>query len=155
MTTQTRLQSDSPDHTRQLGEAIGRAIAPGDVVVLNGDLGAGKTTFTQGIARGMGVDEPVTSPTFVVSREMGEGRTGVRLTHVDAYRVWSLHEWDDLDVDLESGGAVIEWGERISEALPGDHLEVRLVGDGEVRTVIVTSHGPRSQRLLAALGESR
>lgn len=127
----------------------------GDVVVLNGDLGAGKTTLTQGIARGMGIDEPVTSPTFVVSREMGEGRGGVGLTHVDAYRVSSLHEWDDLDVDLDSRGVVIEWGERISAALPDDHLVVHLTGDDGVRIVVVTSNGSRSDRLLAALGEVR
>jgi tRNA threonylcarbamoyladenosine biosynthesis protein TsaE len=145
------IHSHSPEHTQRIGEVLGRAFAPGDVVVLDGDLGAGKTTFTQGIARGMGIDDPVTSPTFVVAREMPVGTSGIGLTHVDAYRISSLHEWDDLDLDVESGAMVIEWGERVVPALPEDQLEIRIVGDNHARTLTIAAHGPRSARLLAAL----
>jgi tRNA threonylcarbamoyl adenosine modification protein YjeE len=77
VSTPIEIHSDSAERTRRIGEALGRVFTPGDVVVLDGDLGAGKTTFTQGIARGMGIDDPVTSPTFVVAREMPGGAAGV------------------------------------------------------------------------------
>jgi tRNA threonylcarbamoyladenosine biosynthesis protein TsaE len=73
------------------------------------------------------------------------------LTHVDAYRITSVHEWDDLDLDVESAAMVIEWGERVVTALPADHLEIRIVGDDHARTLTIAAHGPRSTRLLAAL----
>lgn len=153
MTSSLEIQSDAPDRTRWIGEALGRALTSGDVVVLDGELGAGKTTFTQGIARGLGIEDPVTSPTFVVAREMPSGSSGVGLVHVDAYRVSSLHEWDDLDLDVESGATVIEWGERVVGALPADHLDVRINGEGDARTLSLESHGPRSARLLAFVEE--
>ncbi len=138
---------------------LGQALTPGDVVVLAGELGAGKTTFTQGLAQGMGIEDPVTSPTFVVAREMPIGTSGVGLVHVDAYRISSnrissLHEWDDLDLDLESVATVIEWGERVVAALPADHLDVRISGEGDARILSIQSHGPRSARLLAAVEQS-
>lgn len=154
MKSNLEFYSDSPERTRQIGEALGQAFTPGDVVALDGDLGAGKTTFTQGIARGMGIEDPVTSPTFVVAREMPIGSSGVGLVHVDAYRISSLHEWDDLDLDLESVATVIEWGERVVAALPADHLDVRINGEGDSRTLSIQSRGPRSARLLAAVEES-
>lgn len=138
---------------------LGQALTSGDVVVLDGELGAGKTTFTQGLAQGMGIEDPVTSPTFVVAREMPIGTSGVGLVHVDAYRISSnrissLHEWDDLDLDLESVATVIEWGERVVAALPADHLDVRISGEGDARILSIQSHGPRSARLLAAVEQS-
>lgn len=151
MTIRLELLSDSPERTQRIGEALGQVLTPGDVVVLDGDLGAGKTTFTQGVARGMGIEDPVTSPTFVVAREMPVGRLGVGLTHVDAYRVSSLQEWDDLDLDVGSRAMVVEWGERVALALPQDHLEIRLVGDDRARSLVIASHGPRSERLVTAL----
>lgn len=155
MTSRAVIRSDSPERTRRIGEALGQALTAGDVVVLDGDLGAGKTTFTQGIARGMRIEEPVTSPTFVVAREMSGGREGVGLLHVDAYRIHSLHEWDDLDVDLQTYATVIEWGERVADALPADRLEIRIIGEGDARTLSVESCGPRSAQLQAAMTESR
>ena len=155
MTDRVVLQSLSPEQTRRIGERIGQALTAGDVVVLDGELGAGKTTLTQGIARGLQIDEPATSPTFVVAREMPAGRAGVSLLHVDAYRISSLHEWDDLDVELEAHATVIEWGERVVGALPSDRLEVQLSrSDGDARTLVMSAHGDRSRRLLAAVGES-
>lgn len=151
MSRHLEIHSNSPEHTQRIGEVLGRTLAPGDVVVLDGELGAGKTTVTQGIARGMGIDDPVTSPTFVVAREMPAGRSGIGLTHVDAYRISSLHEWDDLDLDVESGAMVVEWGERVAAALPDDRLEIRMHDHDEARTLTITAHGPSSQRLLAAL----
>lgn len=155
MTSPVEIRSDSPERTRQIGESLGQALTPGDVVVLDGDLGAGKTTFTQGIASGMGIEDPVTSPTFVVAREMVGGRARVGLLHVDAYRIQSLHEWDDLDVDLQTYATVIEWGERVADALPSDRLEIRISGEDDVRTLTVESRGTRSARLQAAMTESR
>lgn len=148
------ISSQSPERTRCIGEVLGQALTPGDVVVLDGELGAGKTTFTQGLAQGMGIEDPVTSPTFVVAREMPIGSSGVGLVHVDAYRISSMHEWDDLDLDLESVATVIEWGERVVAALPADHLDVRISGEGDARILSIQSHGPRSARLLAAVEQS-
>ena len=151
MSSRLEIHSSSPERTQRIGEVLGRTLAPGDVVVLDGHLGAGKTTFTQGVARGMGIDDPVTSPTFVVAREMPVGTSGIGLTHVDAYRISSLHEWDDLDLDVESGAMVVEWGARVAPALPDDRLEIRMHGVDEARTLTITAHGPRSARLLAVL----
>jgi tRNA threonylcarbamoyl adenosine modification protein YjeE len=146
-----RLESASPAETRSIGQRLGRALRPGDVIVLEGDLGAGKTTFTQGIAVGMGIDEAITSPTFVLAREMPAGTTGVALTHVDAYRLTSLEEWDDLDIDFANTAVVIEWGARVQRALPGDRVAVRLEGDDASRTLYVTRHGSDPSGLLLAL----
>ena len=155
MTAQVVLQSSSPEETRRIGEYIGHSLTAGDVVVLDGELGAGKTTLTQGIARGLQIDEPATSPTFVLAREMPAGRAGIPLLHVDAYRICSLHEWDDLDVDMEAHATVIEWGERVVDALPSDRLEVHISrSNGDLRTLVMSSSGARSSRLLLALSES-
>ena len=153
---EVRLESASPAETRSIGQRLGRALRPGDVVVLEGDLGAGKTTFTQGLAAGMGISEAVTSPTFVLAREMPAGTTGVGLTHVDAYRLTSLEEWDDLDIDLINTAVVIEWGARVQRALPSDRIAIRFEGDDESRTLHVTRHGADPSGLLGALaGEDR
>lgn len=153
VTSATVFHSSSPDETRLWGRVLGAALIDGDVVVLDGALGAGKTTFTQGIALGMGLSDSVTSPTFVVAREMSAGETGVQLLHVDAYRVRSLNEWDDLDLDMESAATVVEWGERVADALPTDRLDITLTNAGadDARELSVIAHGPRSERLLAAL----
>lgn len=143
------ITSNSPEQTRELGRILGLAIGPGDVVVLDGDLGAGKTTFTQGVGTALALAEEVTSPTFVVAREHAGGE--FVLNHVDAYRLGSLAEWDDLDVDVEGSATVIEWGERIAAALPDDRLTICFHGDGDRRELTVTAGGPRAQRLLAAL----
>lgn len=153
VTSATVFHSSSPDETRHWGRVLGAALIDGDVVVLDGELGAGKTTFTQGVALGMNLSEAVTSPTFVVAREMPAGGTGVPLLHVDAYRVTSLHEWDDLDLDMESAATVVEWGERVADALPTDRLNVFLSNESAdgARELSVVANGPRSERLLAAL----
>lgn len=131
-----------------LGVGLAELLRPGDLVVLGGGLGAGKTTLTQGIGVGLGVSGPVVSPTFVIARVHRDGR--VPLVHVDAYRLDSVAEVDDLDLDaaLEESVTVVEWGRGLVEGLVGDRLEVsitRPMGDeaDEVRTVLVAGVGDR------------
>ena len=120
----------------------------GDVLVLDGDLGAGKTTFAQGFGRALGVREPITSPTFVIARvHRVPGRLG--LVHVDAYRLGSALELDDLDLDADLAESVtlVEWGQGIAERLAGDRLHVRIDRSAdashEARSVTITAHGQR------------
>lgn len=148
------LDSLSSKDTRAIGERIGALLEPGDVVVLEGDLGAGKTTFTQGLACGMGITEPITSPTFVLAREMGIGQVRTPLTHVDAYRVGSLEEWDDLDLDFDTTAVVIEWGERVARALPQQRVHIRLQGDDETRRIRAFVPSGGSNRLFRAMQDS-
>ena len=116
---------------RAVGARIARWLVPGDLVVLSGGLGAGKTTLTQGLAEGLGVRGPVTSPTFVIARVHPSLVGGPALVHVDAYRLGSLDEVDDLDLDasLEDSVTVVEWGEGQVEALAESRLEVALTID--------------------------
>lgn len=143
------VRSQSPGQTRELGRRLGSLVAEGDVIVLEGELGAGKTTFTQGLGWGLGVSGPITSPTFVVAREHTGPR--VELVHIDAYRISSLPEWDDLDIDLERGVTVIEWGDRIVKALPDDHLTIRIREEHPERVLEFSAVGARSARLLTNL----
>ena len=108
----TVVQAHTAEEMRAVGATIGRALRVGSVVILDGPLGAGKTTLTQGIAEGLGVRGPITSPTFVISRLHPSLTDGPALIHVDAYRVDSLAEIDDLDLDadLERAVLVAEWG---------------------------------------------
>jgi tRNA threonylcarbamoyladenosine biosynthesis protein TsaE len=114
---------------QELGERLSALLRAGDLVVLAGDLGAGKTTLTQGIGAGLGVRGPITSPTFVIARVHPSQVGGPPLVHVDAYRLGSIAEVDDLDLDadLEEAVTVVEWGEGLVEGLASDRLEVRLV----------------------------
>jgi tRNA threonylcarbamoyladenosine biosynthesis protein TsaE len=108
----TVLIAHTADEMRTVGATLGRALRAGSVVILDGPLGAGKTTLTQGIAEGLGVRGPITSPTFVISRVHPSLTDGPSLIHVDAYRVDSLAEIDDLDLDADLDRAVLvaEWG---------------------------------------------
>jgi tRNA threonylcarbamoyladenosine biosynthesis protein TsaE len=121
---------DAPDadSMRSLGARLAADLRPGDVVVLSGELGAGKTTFTQGLGAGLGVRGDVTSPTFVISRVHPSLDGGPPLVHVDAYRLGGVAELDDLDLDtsLEDAVTVVEWGEGIAEGLADDRVEVRI-----------------------------
>ncbi|MGI8900464.1 MAG: tRNA (adenosine(37)-N6)-threonylcarbamoyltransferase complex ATPase subunit type 1 TsaE [Nocardioides sp.] len=113
---------------RDLGARLGGVLRAGDLVILSGDLGAGKTTFTQGIGAGLGVRGEVTSPTFVISRVHPSLSDGPALVHVDAFRVGGIGELDELDLDttLEEAVTVVEWGESIAEGLAETRLEVRI-----------------------------
>jgi tRNA threonylcarbamoyladenosine biosynthesis protein TsaE len=123
-----RLRSQSAEQTRECGRQLGRRLGPGDLVILSGELGAGKTTFTQGLAEGLGVRGPITSPTFVIARVHPSLTGGAPLVHVDAYRLGSLAELDDLDLDaaVEESVTVVEWGEGKAEVLAQAHYTVHL-----------------------------
>jgi tRNA threonylcarbamoyladenosine biosynthesis protein TsaE len=137
--------------TEALGERLAAGLRAGDLVVLSGPLGAGKTVFVRGLARGLGVLGPVTSPTFVIAREHrpGPGGAGVPLVHVDAYRLGSTGadvaaELDDLDLDTDLADAVVavEWGEGVVERLAERHLLVRLERrPDDVRVATVSWNG--------------
>ena len=129
--------------TRELASAVATLARPGDLVLLVGDLGAGKTAFTQGFAAALGIDEPITSPTFTLVRSYA-GK--VRLNHLDVYRLESSSEADDLALGelLEDGVTLIEWGDTIASALPADYLELRFVfgEDDDERTIQSRFVGP-------------
>ena len=132
----------TPDDTRALGAALAGLVRAGDLVVLVGPLGAGKTALTQGLGAALGVREPVTSPTFVISRVHRGGR--LPLVHVDAYRLGGVADVDDLDLDAstEESVTVVEWGQGLVEQLADEHLEVRLDRrDDDVRTAVLVPHG--------------
>lgn len=137
--------------TQALGRALGRVLRGGDLVVLTGDLGAGKTTLTQGLAEGLGVRGPITSPTFVIARVHPSLVGGPDLVHVDAYRLGGTAELDDLDLDasLEESVTVVEWGHGLAEHLAEDRLEVVLersgsdAGDEQERRVTLRGTGGR------------
>lgn len=124
--------------TLRYGTALAQVLSPGDLLILRGPLGAGKTTLVQGIGAGLGVTDPITSPTFVIARVHRDGR--VPLLHADAYRLSGIDELDDLDLDmdLEDAVTVVEWGEGIAEHLAEDYLLVNIdresddAGDGRV-----------------------
>lgn len=113
--------------THRLGVAIGAELHPEDLVILDGALGAGKTTLTKGIAVGMGITDTIMSPTFVIAR-VHRNPTGTTLVHVDAYRLGDALELDDLDLDTDLAAAaiVIEWGVGRAEQLAAEHLVIRL-----------------------------
>lgn len=149
-----QLVVPTADDMKALGAALGQRCSGGDVLVLTGDLGAGKTTFTQGLARGLGIDESVTSPTFVIARVHEHPGGGPALIHVDAYRLGSTLELDDLglDADLASSVVVVEWGGGLAEGLSESRLDVTILrpdsDEDEARAVQVTPHGERWPRLL-------
>lgn len=139
-----RCATASAAATRDLAAAIAPLVVDGDLLVLVGDLGAGKTAFTQGICRALGVEEPVTSPTFTLANRY-QGTMVVN--HLDVYRVEALAEAEDLALDelLDEGLTLIEWGDVILPALPDDRLDVRITfgaGDDD-RVLELTAVGPR------------
>ncbi|GHF88242.1 tRNA (adenosine(37)-N6)-threonylcarbamoyltransferase complex ATPase subunit type 1 TsaE [Amycolatopsis bartoniae] len=133
------------------GEELGRKLRAGDLVLLAGPLGAGKTVLTRGIAKGLGVSGRVSSPTFVLARVHPAGERGVPLVHVDAYRLGGdLAQLDDLDLDtdLEASAVVVEWGEGSAERLSEDYLVVRLQRrDDDVRIATLEPHGGWKERV--------
>jgi tRNA threonylcarbamoyladenosine biosynthesis protein TsaE len=151
--TRVRLDVATAAAMTELGARVAGLLRAGDVVVLTGDLGAGKTTLTQGLGGALGVHGRVTSPTFVISRVHRSTSSGPALVHVDGYRLGGALELDDLDLDesLADSVTLVEWGEGLAEGLAEDRLEVAITrstgnerpdGD-EVRTVRLTPVGAR------------
>lgn len=147
--------SASPEQTQQFGERLGRLIRPGDVICLSGELGAGKTSLAIGIGRGWGARERVTSPTFILVNEYSRDDGG-RLYHVDAYRLRDAADSDsialsDLLGDRDSA-LMVEWPERVTEALPRERLWIRLEWRSHSeRRVAVAGHGSRYEAMAARL----
>lgn len=139
------------EQMRALAARVASHCRAGDLVLLTGDLGAGKTTFTQGFGRAMGVREPITSPTFVIAR-VYRPTSGPGLVHVDAYRVGDALELDDLDIDADLADCVtvVEWGEGKAERLSSDRLHIVIERsddvDDETRIVTFTATGDRWSR---------
>ena len=143
------ILSSSPEETQILGFHLGELSEPGDIYVLTGKLGAGKTTLTQGIARGLGIRENVMSPSFVLIREL-KGR--LPLYHIDLYRLDKIEEITELGLDdylYGQGVSVIEWGEKAGDALPEENLriELRYMSDNE-REINFKANGTRYRKLL-------
>jgi len=142
MSARTTLTSLSPEDTQAAGERLARTLAPGDVVALTGELGAGKTCFVQGLARGLGATTRATSPTFVL---VNEYRARLPIHHVDAYRVSGPADMIDvglLDLIDADGVTVIEWAETIRSLLPDRTIEVIIEGLGDdPRTITIDLHG--------------
>jgi tRNA threonylcarbamoyladenosine biosynthesis protein TsaE len=151
-----RFTIDTPEQMRELGRRLAELLRPGDLVLLTGALGAGKTTLTRGLGEGLGVRGAVTSPTFVIARVHPSLTGGPALVHADAYRLGGgLEEMEDLDLDvsLPESVVVVEWGEGKVEELSEDRLQVvieRALGDRteqaedhDAREVSVTGIGPR------------
>ncbi len=161
------LVLENPATTFALGRRLGEAAQPGQVVALCGDLGAGKTTLTQGIAAGLGITGRVTSPTFTLVADY-LGSRALRLIHIDTYRLGDTHAAAEVEAatfglaeiledaafpDNGSRGAVvvIEWAERVAGLLPSDRLTIDLTPDSapDTRRAMLTAHGPQSAQLLA------
>ena len=145
------IPTGSPSETLAVGRRLAALLRPGDVVLLVGRLGAGKTLLASGIAEGLGVQEVITSPTFVIKRSY-DGFLPVH--HVDVYRLSSTSEFDDLDLfaDPNDGVVLIEWGNAIASEVPVDHLVVEMIVEGDKqRRLFVTPYGEWSTRPLEDL----
>ena len=156
------LRTDTAEETRAVGEALAPLLRPRDAVALTGELGAGKTTLVQGVARGLGVEDQVVSPTFTLVREYRG--TALDVAHVDVYRLDRVQDVVDLGLDeLGDGEAVllVEWGDAIEALLPADHLVVELTSgeEDDGRRIDVTSVGAawdeRAEHLEAVLSPWR
>jgi tRNA threonylcarbamoyladenosine biosynthesis protein TsaE len=151
MTSELTRASASPEETRRLGEELGRQVAVGDVILLSGELGAGKTVFVQGVARGLGYDGPVSSKSFVI---LGEYKGREKLYHADLYRLEDPLEVEDLALgELTSDGVlVVEWPERGDWALPEEDVYIRFeVARDDARTLTFSARTPRGEEIVRGL----
>ena len=145
------LDSASADETRELGALLGETVQPGDVILLSGELGAGKTVFVQGLADGLAVPDPVSSKSFVL---MGEYHGRLKLYHADLYRLEAPEEAEDLALSeyCTDGPLVVEWPERAWQVFPEDHLLIRFdILTAESRQLTLEASGKRPTQLVAAL----
>jgi len=146
--------SQSPTETAEWGRRLAPLLQPGDVIALRGELGTGKTTFVQGLARGLGITRPVTSPTFIL---INEYPSQPRLYHVDCYRIAEAAEAWTIGLDElidDDGVCVIEWADRVAPLLPAERLEVVLTWTGpQTRRIEIVGYGPRPAALVRSLNE--
>ena len=143
---------ESAEDMVQLGKSLAGVLAAGDLVVLIGPLGAGKTTLTRGVGLGLHVSGTVSSPTFVIARTHKRENSDVPLVHVDAYRLGSPAELDDLDIPFSKAIVLVEWGKGLTEGIAENWLEINInrdtTGETETRTVEITGFGQRWQEVL-------
>ncbi len=146
--------SKKEEDTEQLAKKIAQFLKPQDIILLDGDLGAGKTTFTKGLALGLGIKKNVKSPTFTIVREYHEGR--LPLYHMDVYRLEDASA-DDIGLDEYFNGdgvSVVEWSQFIDDELPNEYLIIHIIKDeqnDDQRKIVVEAKGERYQELLAEL----
>lgn len=158
MKEKTELTTHSPGETLLLAESFARLLVPGDLVALSGGLGAGKTIFVKGLAKGLGVDEYnyVNSPSFVVVKEY-EG--SLPLYHFDVYRLDSRHFCETMDYEkyfYSNGVTAVEWAERITEVLPEEYFEVSIgYGQGDERVIGFEAIGTRQEKVIKKLLKDR
>lgn len=145
------ITTDSPDATLALGRRFSTCLAAGDIVLMSGRLGVGKTLFVQGVAEGLGVTERVTSPSFVISRMYLDGF--LPMVHADVYRIGSIAEFDDLELvdDAIDGVLFIEWGDTVTEAIGPHHLTIHIDIDGDARRFTFEPSGVWEERNLGVL----
>ena len=143
-----KVLTDSAEDTRKLGEKIGKRAEADMVFLLSGDLGAGKTTLTQGIARGLGIQRNVTSPTFTIQKLYRDGR--LELNHIDAYRLEGLNQDLGFEEYISDGGVtVIEWSQFAPQLIPQEYCAITLrLKDGDRREVTLEAHGEAYEKLL-------
>lgn len=145
---------DSEEAMKNLGQSIGRALKGGECIQLIGDVGAGKTTLTKGIALGMGITDIIQSPTFTINRTY-ENPGGVRLTHYDFYRLSDAGIMaDELaeSLSLDDTAVVVEWGDIVSDIMPDDHLTMTIVSPDETtREIELHATGDRSEAIIGAI----
>ena len=152
-TAALRYESASEADTQHFGELVAECVDEGDVLVLTGGLGVGKTQFTKGVSRGLGDDHPVTSPTFALMAVHDGGR--IPLFHFDLYRLEHAYELEDtgiFDVLGYEGVCLLEWGEQFQDELTDEYLSVQIVRTGEnEREIVLEPHGERATALAAAI----
>ena len=141
----TVFETNSPAETEQIGFALGSRLAPGTVIAMTGDLAAGKTTMLRGLARGMGLSDDVTSPTFAIVHEYREGN--LPLFHFDMYRLASSDELFDIgweDYIREGGVCAVEWSENVADAIPSDAIRIDLQVTGDSSRKITITEGDKA-----------
>ncbi|MFM7014063.1 MAG: tRNA (adenosine(37)-N6)-threonylcarbamoyltransferase complex ATPase subunit type 1 TsaE [Actinomycetota bacterium] len=147
------LSVPAEDQMHEFGVALGKILKPGDLVSLNGPLGAGKTTLTRGIGEGVGARGNISSPTFLIARTH-ETNSGTPFIHIDAYRLGGAAELDDLDIDFANSISVIEWGRGFTDGLVESQLEIDIdrTMENDERIVKLNAIGDRAKEIVSELG---